>query len=489
VLKKLPVRVALAAAVAACALPAVAQAATVQTSSDQTRLTYRGAGGENNSLNIPMFSANAVEIKDFAGLTESSPVCSQISTSTVRCAGIRFIDAFLGDRNDSTSIRTPIPVSVEGGAGDDSFIAGASPTGTQVDYRGNLGFDRMSYTPATTGVKMTNDNFNNDGRLGLDLDDIGSDIERLIGSRHNDSIGDAGQQCCGVELSGGLGNDLLLGSPRVGASTTFDMGPVADGADTITPGANLTFVDYGARTKPVNVTVGFRNRDDGEAGEGDDIRYEGGAILVDGGPAADTLSSFGAVLDGQNVSLRGNGGGDRLEGGAGAEFFDGGPGVDTFIANGGNDSVDAIDGESDIVGCGSGTDVASVDSSDVFSSCESRFVGVLRMAPKAVRAKAGKPARIALSWRHPRDWKQLKTIKLRLTRRGAPVGEVVIGPRDERISAAGGVRLVRRATRLRHRGKTVSVRLALRLDPSLAGRTLKAEVEATDVRGRRQIAN
>ena len=38
-----------------------------------------------------------------------------------------------------------------------------------------------------------------------------------------------------------------------------------------------------------------------------------------------------------------------------------------------------------------------------------------------------------------------------------------------------------------HEGKTVIARLALRLDESLAGQTLTAEVEATEAGGRRQL--
>jgi hypothetical protein len=49
------------------------------------------------------------------------------------------------------------------------------------------------------------------------------------------------------------------------------------------------------------------------------------------------------------------------------------------------------------------------------------------------------------------------------------------------------VKLVRKASRLSHKGKTVTARLAIRLDESLAGQTLTAEVEATDTRGRRQL--
>ena len=45
---------------------------------------------------------------------------------------------------------------------------------------------------------------------------------------------------------------------------------------------------------------------------------------------------------------------------------------------------------------------------------------------------------------------------------------------------------VLRGSRIAHKGKTVSARLALRLDRSLASRRLRVEVEAVDVRGVRQ---
>jgi hypothetical protein len=67
------------------------------------------------------------------------------------------------------------------------------------------------------------------------------------------------------------------------------------------------------------------------------------------------------------------------------------------------------------------------------------------------------------------------------------LGDITIRPRGERIAADGAVKLVRKASRLTRKGKTVPARLAVRLDESLAGETLKAEVEATDTRGRRQL--
>jgi hypothetical protein len=77
------------------------------------------------------------------------------------------------------------------------------------------------------------------------------------------------------------------------------------------------------------------------------------------------------------------------------------------------------------------------------------------------------------------------TIEVRLTSNGAPGGTITIHPRSERITARGEVKLAR--TRLTHKGRTVTARLAVRLGESLAGRKPTAEVEATDTRGHRQL--
>jgi hypothetical protein len=46
---------------------------------------------------------------------------------------------------------------------------------------------------------------------------------------------------------------------------------------------------------------------------------------------------------------------------------------------------------------------------------------------------------------------------------------------------------MRKHARVSRKGKTVTARLALRLDHSLAGATLSADMQATDTRGRRQL--
>jgi RTX calcium-binding nonapeptide repeat (4 copies) len=175
-----------------------------------------------------------------------------------------------------------------------------------------------------------------------------------------------------------------------------------------------------------------------------------------------------------------------VEGADGADSIVGGPGDDTILAHGGADLIFASDGFRDIVGCGSATDTAELDSGDGFTSCENRRVGVLRLAPKGLRVEAGKVARLRLSWRHPRSWRRLRRIELRLVHQDAAVGTVTIRPRGQHVSADGVVKLSRRSRFVR-KGKTVSARLWLRVDRSLAGRRLRLEVEAVDARGARQL--
>lgn len=483
-MRRVVLAAALPAALAAAALPAASQAATVELGSGGT-LNYRAGSQQTNSLDVGVDGA-AVVMQDLRGLTSRTPLCAQETSLRVRCGvGIQRMDAQLGDRDDTASIRVPFPVVVDGGAGNDTFVAGlGGSVRSNVAYHGGLGFDQITYAGADRGVVVSPSTF--DGRIGLDQEFIGGDVEKVRGSHHNDQLIAVSDT---ATLVGELGDDVLVGGSSESRMfiTTFDMGRRADGGDRIFPagGQAVSTVDYSTRTQPVNLTLGSGGRDDGQAGEGDEIRAAGGFMGIHGGQAGDTISAAAAPLS--NYSLIGNGGDDRVEGGAGNEFLEGGAGSDTLLGNDGGDLIDANDGVGDTVGCGSGDDTAQLDSLDGSSFCETRRVGVLRLTPKAQLAKAGKLARVKLSWRHPVSWRKLRTVELRLTKDGTPVGKITIRTRGEKITAAGAIKLSRRATRLTHRGKTVTAHLALRLDNSLARQTLKAEVEATDQRGRRQI--
>jgi hypothetical protein len=95
---------------------------------------------------------------------------------------------------------------------------------------------------------------------------------------------------------------------------------------------------------------------------------------------------------------------------------------------------------------------------------------------------------VRLSWTHPRRWRELRRIELRLVAAGETVGRVALEPgslrvRDDRAAA----RVARDGTRLVRRGPRVSARLALRLEEALAGARLRLQVAAVDARGRRQV--
>jgi hypothetical protein len=504
-------RALLAAALAVCVLPASASAASVATIgiTDDGTLAYRGNDRETNSLSIREF-ADAIEVTDNAGeLKPTRPfnsfaqLCVPVTTRTVRCSHrpvrIRRISAFLNDRSDTAGpINTHLPVVIGGGSGDDTYNAGNPSFLTNVEFLGGRGVkDTVSYAGSATvggqGVRITNDGLANDGRIGLDTDNVGRDVEVLIGSALRDEITANGPLNFAVTgefartfARGGQGDDVMRVGASGGLGVTILNGPVADGADKIIGGAASSHVDYSERTRPVNATLNFGGADDGEAGEGDEIL--GGNESLAGGQAGDILQA--PALSRASHTISGNGGNDQLDGAEGADTLVGGPGGDTVRAFGGDDQVFVKDGELDTVSCGEGTDTFEVDSFDNFAQaaalCENGTIGVLRLAPKRLRARAGEPARLKLSWRHPRSWRQLRRVTLRLYRGDSRVGAVAISPRSRRIADRGGLTVLRRS-RLVRKGKTVSAQLALRLHRSLAGQRLRIEIAAVDVRGARQL--
>ncbi|HEX5922659.1 MAG TPA: calcium-binding protein [Baekduia sp.] len=172
---------------------------------------------------------------------------------------------------------------------------------------------------------------------------------------------------------------------------------------------------------------------------------------------------------------------DTIFGGQRADVLGGGPGADTLRSQGDPSSGgEEVDGGADF-------DNAIVDSVDRVFSVESQVaVGRLTLAPRAVRARAGKVTRLNLSWTHPKAWRQLRTVQLQLYRGGEQLGMINASPRGERLSAAGAVKLARGSS-VTHHGKTVGVHLALRLARSLAGEELRVAVQASDRHGHTQI--
>jgi Ca2+-binding RTX toxin-like protein len=464
---------ALPAALAAAALPAAAQAGTADLSGSGT-LLYN-AGFERNEVTM-RFVAGKVVITDSAGVRTNTSQC-QVFNGALECASPEHVQVHLGGGDDTMQYRLPHSGLVQLGDGNDRVLAGTREfigTMAGVTYIGDGGFDVVSYEKATSGVAVEMaDNLANDGRPGERENVIGASFELLAGSSSRDTLfGTPGPD----RISGGLERDIIAG----GAGDDVFDSHAKDGADDYHGGPGRDTILYIGRTQPLKVTLD-NIANDGETNEADNVRTN--VENVTGGSGDDRITSFGTFS-----RLEGLGGADTLISGAGPDMLIGGAGRDSMEAGGGNDVVDARDGEADFVDCGTEADTVSRDIGEgIIRGCETVNVGVLRLAAKAIDAKAGKPAPVTLSWRHPDGWRKLRTVTLRLIRDGAAVGDVTIRPRGKRIAADGVVKLVRRGTRLTRSGKTVTARLALKINGSMAGQKLALEVEATDNQGRRQL--
>jgi Ca2+-binding RTX toxin-like protein len=493
---------ALPAVLAAAALPAAAEAATVEliNAGPNGAVSYSAAPGEVNNVRVS-FTAQGVVISDEVPIRTLDSEC-RISTVDGRaiCPGTAdSVAVFTGDRNDFIRYTAPHNGFVVGGDGADTILAGLRQAGLgrqiePVVYRGkdsvirgerpDFARDTVSYVLADRGVRVDladqgDAATNSDGRPGADREQIEEDIEIIEGSQFNDTLigSDRG------EVFRGLNGDDVVAA--LGGDDFIDEGAAPNGADTLGGGPGTgDRISYGTRTTG-GVEVSLDSvRNDGATGEQDNV---GGSVEHIWG------TNFRDVLtgNGQANTIDAFGGPDTIDGLGGNDTLSAGASNNGIVGGTGNDVIFARNGEIDNIDCGENSNDSDTADRDTNENrvvgCERGTVGVLRLTPRRLRAEAGEPVRLRLSWRHPRAWKQLRTIELRLARDGMPVGEVRIRPRRERIAAAGAVKLVRRGTRLTRDGKTVTARLALRLDASLAGQTLKADVEATDRRGRRQL--
>ena len=458
---------------------------------------YRADAGEQNGPTITHVRGNdrQIELADpgAARMTSQTLFCSgDAGARKLTCGRSRFssVRVEMGDRDDRFFTDHETPVTVDAGPGDDTFIGHdvqQNPFSfrfeapSHVDFSGGAGRDTANFTGVfeerfpQPGVSVTKDGRPNDGRPN-DRNNIRGDVEVLLGSPQADF------------LSGGPGNDEFVSSK--GADTMhglagddrFLMGAKKDGATRARGGGGRDTVTYAQRTQPVSVTADDDSLRDGEAGEADSVD---GAEVIEGGSGRDTILTPRSTE--LSYRLIGNDGDDTLETAAGRDRLIGGRGRDSMSAGPDQDVLEARDGARDArVDCGSGgPDEALVDvREDGSSGCEiiraPQLVGRLGLTA-ATRVRGDGTARVTLTWRHPRSWKRLRSIRLRV--RG--VGTITLRPRggraatSRRIGLAPGTRLVRR-------GRGAGARVQLRLG-STAARRLRAHITATDTAGRRQI--
>ncbi len=467
-----------AAALAALAMPAIANATTAEVVG--TELVLQRVSAVDNTMTISVQRDGRVLVTDPREAISAGVRCSP-APGGVLCFGTDRVVVASGAGNDTLTSTGSLPVRYFAGPGDDTLVAGTGLGVSQVDFHGGDGRDRASYAAAGRGVTVTLNGFPDDGRTGSDRDNIDDDVEVLEGSAFGDTLAGSAFDAGGHRFRGLAGDDRLVGGF---GNDIFEMGVAADGADEIDGNVGFDTIDYRARTRPVTVTVDAAGSDDGEAGERDQVETMEQVIT---GSAPDTLR--GSPVATRGGSFVSGAGVDTITGTDHPDHITPGAGRDTVDARGGADIVRARDGESDTIACGGAVDTLQADAGlEISTGCETvETVGVLRLATRAIDVEAGKAAPLTLIWRHPVGWRKLRSVTLRLSDHGVPVGEVTVHPRRKRIDADGVVNVARRGTRLTRNGKTVRARLALRIDGSMTGRRLGLEVEATDTRGRRQL--
>lgn len=425
-------RALLAAAVAVVALPAAA-AQAAEVTAVGTEIIVEDKGGfmvapQHNRLIAEALPAGELRLVDQVPLVSKTATCLNVTSTEVRCirpstSPISKLIFRAGAGNDQLRPAGSLLIEYKGGDGDDLYVGARTAAGTRVDFQGGIDAgDLAHYTNAQTGVNVTKDNLANDGRPGgTDRDNIHKDVDVVTGTHFDDRFGGVIGEVGFEEFRPLGGDDVVFGGDGM---TTIDMGSAKDGADRVVAGV-FTEVSYAKRTNPIRVGVDLEGANDGETGERDELV---GVDAVVGGNGDDTL--FAASRP-DGITLDGGPGDDTVTGTTQRDRLTGGLDRDTLVGRGGSDTLIADEGDIDRVLCGDGfADVAFTDTAEEeIAGCETRkSVGKLRLTPKALHAEAGETTRLELNWRHPKAWKQLRTIELRLTQAGAPVGEVTIRP-------------------------------------------------------------
>lgn len=157
--------------------------------------------------------------------------------------------------------------TVTDGAGDDTYLGEGGndvvkPAAGRDYVVGGPGTDTADYSAAGTAITVTLDGNWNDGVPGVtaDLDSIGTDVEKLIGTSGDDSFY-AGSTSVGVTFEGAAGNDTLMsgtGNDTLVGGSGADSLSSGGGNDTLfsKDGAANDTVIGGSGTDTASVDVG-----------------------------------------------------------------------------------------------------------------------------------------------------------------------------------------------------------------------------------------
>jgi hypothetical protein len=218
---------------------------------------------------------------------------------------ISFIGGGSNDRFDSSL--TMGPVTLSGGSGDDTLLAGS-----QNDILdGGDGVDLVEISGSS--ITVTNSSVSS-----ADVDTLTS-VERLL------------------LIAAGPGSNIDASSFTLGSATIVGSG----GSDTLLGGAGNDLIIAGGGRDSVNggagndSIMGNSGRDTLSGGSGNDTILGGrGRDSIDGGLDTDHLRGGGGA-----DTIEGGDGDDRIMGGPGRDVLDGDDGSDTLLGGGGRDNL------------------------------------------------------------------------------------------------------------------------------------------------------
>lgn len=308
--------------------------------------TVAATGGESDAL---------VNVETLTGGngndTLSTDVVDDMFWTTVQISGARPpIRISGGGGNDSlnlssgyysTAVLNSVPMTADGGAGNDALSGGDISQTTFIGGDGddsfNFGNDDSSIPTVTAGAGFDSAVINLP--LGVTSYTIPLGLEEASFSSTNNALtitGNAEDNVINVgptaTVSGGDGDDrITLGNGGIARGD--------GGNDTLTGSGNADTLEGGdGNDSLVSAGGNDRVRGDGgndkiDTGDGDDVAY--------GGDGDDTLSGQGGrdTLRGENGNdrLYGNGGSDSLYGGDGSDRMYGSAGLDLLDGGGGRD--------------------------------------------------------------------------------------------------------------------------------------------------------
>jgi hypothetical protein len=175
-----------AAIAAAVAVPSVAQAATLH-QDGKHRILLQDEAGETNLVEVTGSKTVLIHDTNMPITVDRVQGCMPVDARTVRCTAVRAIELDLGVGPDVAQIGTSLPVSLDGGPGNDRYVAGTATGPSRVNFAGGIGLDVVNYAFAATGVNVAVDLAPADGRPGDD-DQIRRDVESVFGSQFHDGL-------------------------------------------------------------------------------------------------------------------------------------------------------------------------------------------------------------------------------------------------------------------------------------------------------------